>query len=1807
MAAAAAITVAVASGVVTSQTPATAAPIQRTAAEGALLAGGGGINIDAIAELGGAFSHFGPGIPDSVDLDLTALSLLNLNLEDLLTLSLGQLVELGVVGQYAAANSSGAVSSSGAVTETGLIDLGAASDPAQNTRVKLGPLLDVLALDSVISDVNLELGALSARAEATRGATPGFVGDYQVAGADLVIASPTLGQLTTTLNSTVGGLDTTVNALTGAGGLSSVVGALLDGLRPILALLGPVADIEVEELTLAVNLNLTAALANLLSEPLVDDNGTVTIDLTAGTIRVDLATLYDLNDVAPNTELLDATTLNAAVSAIIEDLLLTELPKRVLDLVEDTLNTTSATIALGVEADAVLGLIPLAEIDLQLSTTLGGLLGLEGAPAPTSVIDGSVLGLPIISALGSILQPLLNLVTSTVGGVLRPILDLDVLTGQVGSLVSTTVTALDPVFDMVSSIASVRLNVQESPGSFREASVDPSVPSFTQRAVQVRVLPGLLADDGLTAINLASATVSALPLAVPVSSGIAPSAGPVSGGTTVIITGTGFTGATGVTFDGTDAATFDVVSDTEIAVTTPAGTAGPADVVILHPDGDANAGVFTYEAPAITGINPTSGPETGGTSVTITGSNFLGASGVTFDGVPATSVDVVDATQITAVSPPGAVGTADVVVLHPGGDSAPQSYTYTQVTKITGVAPDEGSSLGGTSVTITGSCFTGATDVTFGGVAGTDFVFVDDTRITVTTPAGSGTVDVAIIGADCGPAVAEDAFTFVVPGAPDIISIAPEEGPETGGTTVVITGNNFSNASGVTFGGVPAAVFHIDSDTQITVTTPVHAPGVASVVVEHPIGDSAPEPFTFLPVPSIAGITPDEGPITGGTIVTITGSGFTGATGVDFDGAAGTGFAVVSETEIRVTTPPGSEGPADVVVLHPTENSSAGTFTYLEVPVITGLAPASGPDSGGTVVVITGTGFTGATGVTFDGNVGTPFNVDNDTQITVTTPPGVVGPVDVVVAYPVEGSLPGTFTYVGTPANATSMTPTEGPVTGGTPVSITGSGFTGATAVTFDGVPGASFTVVSETEITVTTPAGAAVGPVPVVVEDPAGDSAPMSFTYLSATTIDTVTPGRGPETGGTPVVIIGSCFTGATEVLFGTTPATTFTVVSDTRIEAESPAGAGVVDITVTGAPACGDATIEDAFTYQTVPVITGITPDRGPSIGGTFVEITGSSFTGVTGVTFAGVPSTGVVFVNDTTVLAVSPPGTVGLADVVVTTDVAPSAPYGFTYEPHLASVVSTIAPDNGPEAGGTVVTITGSGFTGASGVTFGGAPGTSFTVVSDTEITVTTPAGTRGAVDVVVLDPAGDSSALTFTYTAQAVIDTVSPDEGPDAGGTEVTISGSCFTGAVDVLFGSVSATSFTVVNDTTITAVAPAGVGTVDITVVGGPGCIDVTEPDAYTYVAPAVIATIDPNTGPETGGTVVTITGTDFTGATGVTFDGVAGTDFTVVSDTEITVTTPAGTPGVVDVIVEKGTVPSAPGTFTYKAQAVIDTVSPDEGPEAGGTEVTISGSCFTGAVDVLFGSVSATSFTVVNDTTITAVAPAGVGTVDITVVGGVTCSDVTDPDGYTYVAPAVIATIDPSTGPETGGTVVTITGTDFTGATGVTFGGAEGTGFTVVSDTEITVTTPAGAPGVVDVVVLKGTVPSAPGDFTYTAVTTIDEVSPDRGSVDGGTTVTIAGHCFTGVTAVYFGDTAATSFRVLDDTRIEAVAPAGTGTVDITVVGAGECGTGVADGGFRYVAALPFTGSEPFLGFLAALLLMASGAILTARARRQAA
>ncbi|MGW7753810.1 IPT/TIG domain-containing protein [Streptomyces violaceusniger] len=416
------------------------------------------------------------------------------------------------------------------------------------------------------------------------------------------------------------------------------------------------------------------------------------------------------------------------------------------------------------------------------------------------------------------------------------------------------------------------------------------------------------------------------------------------------------------------------------------------------------------------------------------------------------------------------------------------------------------------------------------------------------------------------------------------------------------------------------------------------------------------------------------------------------------------------------------------------------------------------------------------------------------------------------------------------------------------------------------------------------------------------------------APVVTSVTPSQGNPSGGTPVTINGSGFTGATVVRFGSNLATNVVVVSSTQITARTPAGSGTVKVTVTGPT--GTSTQNVFFLYTTVaaPVLTALSPASGPTSGGNTVTITGTNLTSATQVLFGANPAT--ILTNTPTQITATAPAGTSTTNVTVTTPSGTSNPLTYTYTTNPAPTITNLNPPNGPTTGGNTITITGTGLSGAIQVLFGANPATILTN-TPTQITVTAPAGPPSVVNVTVTTPGGTSNPLPYVYVAAPIVIGVSPQFGPDTGGNTVTITGSNLALASAVNFGPTPAAGFTVISDNQLTATAPPGTGTVVVTVTtpGGTSTLGPGNP-YYTYLGAPVINTLVPNQGSELGGDSVTINGSNLTYTDALTFGGTPAS-FSVLSDTLVVTTTPTHAAGTVNVQLHTPAGNSNTLPFTY--------------------------------------------------------------------------------------------------------------------------------------------------------------------------------------------------------------------------------------------------------------------------------------------------
>ena len=878
---------------------------------------------------------------------------------------------------------------------------------------------------------------------------------------------------------------------------------------------------------------------------------------------------------------------------------------------------------------------------------------------------------------------------------------------------------------------------------------------------------------------------------------------------------------------------------------------------------------------------------------------------------------------------------------------------------------------------------------------------------------------------------------------PTITSLNPGSGPV--GTVVTLTGTKIDTVMEVKFNGVIATFTALNATTVIA-NVPVGATTGPVTIITLDGTATSNTSFIVIPAPTITSFTPASGML--GTVVTLTGTDFTGATAVKFNNTAATTFSVVSATSITATVPAGTTN-GKISVTTPGGTATSAT-NYSLPPTIASFTPASGPVD--TVVTLTGTNFSGATVVKFNGTSVTNFSVVSNTSITATVPTGATSGTITVITPGGTATSATVFTFIPAPT-ITSFTPTSGLI--GTVITLTGTNFTGATAVKFNGTAAATFNVVSATSITASVPAGATTGKISVTTPGGMATSA-ANLTVFPAPTITSFTPASGPV--GTVVTLTGINFIGATAVKFNGIAATSFSVVSASSITATVPVGATTGTITITNIG--GTGTSVTSFTVILAPTLISFTPASGS--GGTVVTLTGTNFTWTTAVKFNGTAATNFNVVSATSITATVPTGTTtGTISVITPGGTATSATI-FTIAP--APTLFSFTPARGPA--GTVVTLTGTNFTGATMVKFNGTAATTLSVISATSIMANVPTGaTSGRISVTT--PGGTAtSTANFTVIPAPTINSFTPTSGPV--GTLVTLAGYNFANATAVIFNGTAATVFNVDSATTITAVVPtdATTGKITVTTPGG------TYTTATNFSLPPIITSFTPTTGP--GGAVVTLTGSSFTGATAIKFNGAAVTSFSVVSNTSITATVPtSATTGPITVTTPGGTTTSATN-FTFNPKPIITSFSPASGPA--GLVVSITGYNLTGATAVIFNGTAATNFSVVNAASIAATIPTGATTGTITVItpGGTA----TSATSLIVIPMPTITSFTPTIGQM--GMVVTLTGTNFTGASAVGFNGAAATTFNVLSATSITATVPAGATtGPVTVTTIEGTATSA--------------------------------------------------------------------------------------------------------------------------------
>jgi len=304
-----------------------------------------------------------------------------------------------------------------------------------------------------------------------------------------------------------------------------------------------------------------------------------------------------------------------------------------------------------------------------------------------------------------------------------------------------------------------------------------------------------------------------------------------------------------------------------------------------------------------------------GTSATLNAYlNSLGASSscsVSFEWGTTTSYGNETASQV--MTAPGSF-TADLHNLSPGtrfhfrakavGDGTGYGHPGSFVTttpNISSVSPNQGTRQQTLNVSITGTCFTGATAVTFSGITVNSYEVNSDTQVTADIYIPSitpGQKNVRVYTPN-GTAVLYSGFTVLA--APVISSVSPNQGTRQQTIDVTITATNFTGATAVTISGITVNSFTVNSSTRVTanIYIPNISTGAKNVRVYTPQGTAVLyNGFTVLAAPVISSVSPNQGTQGQTMNVIITGAGFTGATAVTISGITVNSFTVNSATQV---------------------------------------------------------------------------------------------------------------------------------------------------------------------------------------------------------------------------------------------------------------------------------------------------------------------------------------------------------------------------------------------------------------------------------------------------------------------------------------------------------------------------------------------------------------------------------------------------------------------------------------------------------------------------------------------------------------------------------------------------------------------------------------------------------------------------------------------------------------------------------------------------------------------------------------------
>lgn len=1157
----------------------------------------------------------------------------------------------------------------------------------------------------------------------------------------------------------------------------------------------------------------------------------------------------------------------------------------------------------------------------------------------------------------------------------------------------------------------------------------------------------------------------------PTVSAMLPSMGSVQGGTVVSFRGKGFVFSSGLWARfGNIGVPVAFVGPEELRCTCPPSFAGETNVLVGNYDKTFNSDELKFiytDAPAVDGLHPFRGSITGGLKVRVRGRSFVNSTNLAcmFGEAGVVKGTFVSPMEIDCEAPAfDAPVPQELEVSVNGVDftSDGNVFTYTGTSAVFSATPDSGSANGGTVVVVEGTNFIDSSDLSchFGdsSVSGR---WISSQVIQCVTPVGvaNKTVPLSISFVEGQTKIGGADFYFFL--QPSIQGLSPTHGSTYGGTKLSIFGEGFwfSGDLRVRLGRTDISATYV-SPSELLCTTPASSsPGLSSLLVSSNgvdfFGTDDVGYHYVLPTRVVA-LSPSKGPQTGGTPITVSGNGFrlSSRLGCLFDEEF-VAATYQSETQVQCVTPPATKDRAVIVAVAndvPGSAAEGKEYLYIGRPYISSMYPRSGPMSGGTSIRVNGFNFMDAQEVRcVFGSQAVSARRVSSTQIRCISPQAstiqeVAFAVEIEEVHHLSGPA---FSYYAEP-RLVGITPRAGSVEGGTTLDLFGEYFVFSTTLKASiGSIDVPVAYINSTMLRCTTAASSAqTVEVGLSVDGSQGMSQPTRpYTYHDNPRVEDVYPSRGVATGGTAVSVSGDGFQDLPTLgcMFGSSGGKTVLgeFVSAEELVCTTPAatdvGSVAVEVTINGVDFSGNG---NRFTHHGSPFITSVSPIHGNMVlvyGGYFVD------SEVLACRFGPSIETPGRWVSRTLVECATP-----ASDVITELDGETLAlalsfdgedqTEAVLFEPERPANFSALSPIFGPSVGGTTVFLQGSGFVfgGDFRVRFGGVE-VPVTFISDVLLTCVAPAGEAGLTEVVPIVGmyAFANSSMEFQYVHDIKVGTVTTFSGAVAGLETAVVRGTNFisTSHLECRFGGKNRVPAAFVSTSEVWCDVP-------LLIEHGRTSLEISL-DGESYSAAGFIMVdkeeepllaIDPSSGPSGGGTLVVISGRTFSSTTGIEcLFGNVTVPAIWLSAEAIQCESPAFVEAdQVRVIAVLDGFEAGSGVFTCEHNPVVSAF-PEEGEDAGGTLVTISGRGFdTNRQWHCWFGLEKMPAVVVDDEgmSLQCLSPPRVSSessVLLSVGTGSSLPDVRSALPFEYISPAEVISLHPASGPMLGGTSVVVT------------------------------------------------------------------------------------------------------------------------------------------------------------------------------------